>query len=65
MLRIAIGNNFFRNEVRSYASVKAAFWRELIQNAVDNGATKIEVTTSEILGDKNVVRVTFSDTARA
>lgn len=61
MASITIGKSFFRGEVRGYRDPASALWRELIQNSVDNGAAKIEVTTGRIEGDKDAVRVTFSD----
>jgi hypothetical protein len=32
------------NELRAYSDFKAAFWRELVQNAVDAGASAIKIT---------------------
>ena len=61
MAQITIGSRFFRNEARSYSNPALGLWRELIQNSVDNGASKINITTKMTDGYRDIVTVTFAD----
>jgi hypothetical protein len=61
MAQITIGSKFFRNEARSYGDPAMGLWRELIQNAIDNGATKIDIKTEKVGDSQEVVKVTFAD----
>jgi Histidine kinase-, DNA gyrase B-, and HSP90-like ATPase len=45
MPTISLSSSFFTKELQAYSDWRSAFWRELVQNAVDsNGSTKIQIT---------------------
>jgi hypothetical protein len=58
METISIANRFFTHELNQYSNWKFAFWRELIQNAVDESCSKITIGF-ETLDDSFIVH--FSD----
>lgn len=58
MPQVQIGPDFFRQEARNYASISLAIVRELIQNAVDAKAKRIEI---EIVSDDNGTALSFAD----
>ncbi len=43
MPNVTVGHDYFRGELRSYRRWHEAFVRELVQNAVDAGATRISI----------------------
>ena len=59
MATITISNSFFKNEIRNYANWQSAFWRELLQNSNDAGATQIDIKTSDLGGGTAVIK--FAD----
>lgn len=44
MPTISLSPSFFTKELHAYSDWRSAFWRELLQNSVDAGASKIQVT---------------------
>lgn len=42
--QIQIGPKFFQSEIRVYRDFALAFWRENLQNSVDAGSTRIDIT---------------------
>jgi hypothetical protein len=59
MPTITIPREFFTKERNTvYSTWRFAFWRELIQNAVDAGSTKVDILT-ETLGED--LKIVFSD----
>lgn len=61
MATVRIGTQFFRKEALSYSSPATGFWRELIQNSVDNRARRIDVLIEAVKSSRELVRVRFSD----
>lgn len=59
MPTMTIGAKFFRNEARSYSNPATGFWRELIQNSIDNAGTIIDITVEHV--SREIARVTFTD----
>lgn len=59
MAHVKVGPRFFRSELRVYGSWRVAFARELIQNAIDAGATRLSVTI--VRNDDGHVAVRFAD----
>lgn len=59
MANITIGSDFFKKEARVYQNIAYAFWRELFQNSIDAGATKIDVFM-----DSSNKTITFTDNGR-
>lgn len=57
-MRVSIGQEFFAKEARNYSDMHTAFWRELFQNSIDAGASRIYVNVSE---EENGVHVSFDD----
>jgi hypothetical protein len=43
MQRVSLSSDFFRNDIRSYSNWRQAFWRELFQNSIDQGASAIDI----------------------
>lgn len=58
MASVTVPASFFRSELRVYADWREAFARELLQNSLDAGASRIEATFSTVEGHG---RVTFTD----
>jgi hypothetical protein len=44
MLTISLSASFFTKELHAYSDWRSAFWRELLQNAVDANASTIQIT---------------------
>ena len=44
MPTISLSASFFTKELQAYSDWRSAFWRELLQNAVDAKASKIQIT---------------------
>jgi HSP90 family molecular chaperone len=42
MPTISLSASFFTKELHAYSDWQTAFWRELLQNAVDANATKVQ-----------------------
>ena len=59
MGQIQISNEFFKKERNSYSNWPFAFWRELIQNSVDAGSSRIDIDINVV--DSNQIIVTFND----
>jgi hypothetical protein len=60
MATITLSPSFFIKELQAYSDWRSAFWRELVQNSVDAGASKIWITFQEEAGLR---RVSFLDDA--
>lgn len=48
---VAVGPEYFKKSLQDYSNWKFAFWRELLQNNIDCGSTKINISVK--LGDDN------------
>lgn len=58
MESISISPRFFTHELNNYSNWRQAFWRELIQNSVDENCSRIEISLTQENGACNI---TFSD----
>ena len=56
MAHVAVPHSFFKKEVMSYADWESAYFREAIQNSLDAGATKIDISVDKE-EDFTVIRV--------
>lgn len=60
MPTIQLGHNFFKKELRSYSNFAVAFWRELIQNAVDANCSTIQISIQQEEGSTEA-KIVFTD----
>ena len=58
METIAISPRFFKHELNNYYQWEQAFWRELIQNSIDEKSSRIEI---EIHADNESTKIQFND----
>ena len=56
--QVRISSAFFKNERNNYSNFSSAFFRELVQNAVDARASRIDITVSQ---DEDIANVCFED----
>jgi len=53
--QITIGRDFFINALKDYSDWEIKWWREVVQNAVDAGATTIKIGTEDAGDDQLLV----------
>ena len=63
MPSVTVPQEFWKQELRVYSNWRTAFWRELLQNAIDANPTKIEIKVGlhATLNNSPITRVTFTD----
>lgn len=63
MMSVSLGEDFLTKALDDYSNWNQAWWREAIQNSVDAGATRIDMTT-EMFDDGKFCRVTVTDNGK-